>query len=334
MAKPQDINEPFSDELLSILGDGADPAPSETVETQQEAIEGGSEASEQEMVDDTTEDTANEDDGDANNGLHTDGDSANTSEGDVVGDDPYEKRYKDLQSFSTKQAEELRAQMQQQQALINELLLKTNAPQEQTQQAVDTRINDKQLSEGIASNPEDSLAWVVHNRPDLVSKAIGMIRQHHGDEMAIQAATDYQIFTAQQQAMQLQQYQQQLEEQRLQAEMPQVIQSGIHTILDQVAEHYGDDFTRLAPRLNEALSGLTTIDDPSPEGIRNLVERHFLAIMKEDLVNKRIEQSKKPRKLEAGESVDAGTPGQAPTPTGDDELVDELVKAHKAGQYK
>ncbi len=333
MAKPQDINEPFSDELLSILGDGGESTPSEVVETQEAAIEDGSEASEQVTEDDIeVDEDSRENQGD--DGLDTDGGSSDNSDGDVVGDDPYEKRYKDLQSFSTKQAEELRAQMQQQQALINELLLKSNAPQEQQQQAVDTRINDKQLSDGIASNPEDSLAWVVHNRPDLVSKAIGMIRQHHGDEMAIQAATDYQIFTAQQQAMQLQQYQQQLEEQRLQAEMPQVIQTGIHSILDQVSQHYGDDFKRLAPRLNEELSKLQTIDDPCPEGIRNLVERHFLAIMKEDLVNKRIEQSKKPRKLEAGESVDAGTPGQAPTPSGDDELVDELVKAHRAGQYK
>lgn len=246
--------------------------------------------------------------------------SEETTEGS---DDPYEKRYKDLQSWADKrdaerksELDKMRGELDAYQKQMQELFSYEEEPEP-------VHVSDEDLEGGIEVNPIGTVEWALtNNRMDLLPKITSGIRAKHGDELAEQVNHGIsEMRLAQQQAQMEAQYQQMV--------APQIVQQQVQGAVDHVRQADPEGFDANSARITEIMK-TTVPKDARPENLHFYVQSAYQQARLESFENKKAEAERQPRELKPQEQVEAGSPGSTPPPATDSEtVVGELAEAFK-----
>ena len=240
-----------------------------------------------------------------------------------------ENAFREYQSHSDRQLAEERAKREAYEHMLSSEQQMLQNMQAQEQQ-VPVEVTSEQIDQGIDSAPIDTFHWTVNNRPDLVPQVIAKAAERHGTGMATELQSTWTNIQMQAQQMQMQQQMQQQYEQIM---GPQIIQQSISNGLAAIENHYGEEFDALRPQVAENLANMGRLPSYDPDTIASAVNTAFLQAHR-DRALQAASTNQQPRTPTPQETVEGGTPGQAPQPTESDGIKQGILDAFNSNPYR
>lgn len=325
----------FGDFLAEQFGGTKDAEPEESVEA-----DSGAEPAAESVPDGSAPEEA-----EAEEDVPAEEPSAESAEADASDDTPadspepevdWEKRYKDLQSYTDRQIAETQQSVEQQVAEQVQAQLQQMQAQQQ-QQAQMQPVDMNVLSEQVKNDPATTFQLAVQQRPDLLPNVIGMIAEHHGMAEAEQARAAVQHMERMQMEQMYQQQFEALEQQRLAEQAPQMLQQGIDDIVNDISNRpeYKEVFNDLEQPAAEMLQAEWRAytesmgNPPPPDQWHGLVEKSFLRAWQQQTAANATKTDAAP----PAPHVETGGANTVAEPSKAEALADEIVGHYRNGIY-
>jgi len=236
-----------------------------------------------------------------------------------------ENAFREYQSHADKQLAQEQARREAYEQMISseqQMMLQQQAMEQQ--QPVD--VSDEDLVNGIKQAPVDTFQWAVQNNPQMIPRIIAGVSEEHGTHTAMELQTAWTN-------IQLQAQQSAMQQQVSAALEPQMVQQSIAQGLSLVENHYGEDFNALRSEVAENLKSIGQLPSYDPQTIAQAVEYSFLQAHR----NRSLQvasNNQQVRTPSPQESVETGTPGQAPEPTETDSIKQGILDAYNNQPFK
>lgn len=263
--------------------------------------------------------------------------------------DPVEKRIRNLQSLHDRQMHDMRAQLealqtwaqnsyQHQVQQHQQLVAAQQAPQ--VQQNPLANVTPEVLKQGIETDLATTFRQIAAHRPDLMARTISMARETYGNETGEQMQLEYNNYLVQQQAEAQEAKWAALQAQQVEAQQPAQIEATMNTLVNDIADQYGDAFDAIrddfiakasesAPAFREYMDGRGL--EMTPDAINYFLQK-CVNDVREERIMKQASKPKRARKVAPSEHVETSTNGdgnRAEDMTADELAINELLEGAK-----
>ena len=189
-------------------------------------------------------------------------------------------------------------------------------------------VSAEDFDAGVKQAPIDTYKHFVQTDPSQVPKVISAVAEEHGMATAMELQNNW---TQIQLMAQQEQMQGQMQQQYEQIMAPQLLRQSIEQGLGAVEQEYGKDFDALRGETQAKLAEMGKLPSYDPQTVANAVRTSFLQAHRERAMKAASTAASQGRTPAPGETVETGTPGNAPpTATEEEAIFTEIVNYGKS----